>query len=120
MRALLELAGLIVGAVWLSATNESWAQYLTGKDRANFVTGVMDMCLRPDNPDPLTAEIPLALFNGYCRCYANGMANRISRRDIQSDNRALADPIAQDVSKRCYETMRKIEALKQPKRPQND
>jgi hypothetical protein len=99
------LIGIICTAVLL-APNNGWTQYLTGTDRSSFVEGAINGCMRPKNTDPLTAAVPMDLFAEYCRCYANGVADRVSINDLKANNRAVTDPIGRDVTKVCYEAMK--------------
>jgi hypothetical protein len=59
---------------WLQS-NEGHAQYLTGKDRTDFVAGATNNCMRRQNTDEITARLPKLLYEQYCQCFANGLAD---------------------------------------------
>lgn len=89
----------------LSAINVAWAQYLTGTDRASFVAGSVHTCMGRYGTGN-TALIPKPLYEQYCGCYANGLADRVSANDLVAENPAVVDPIIRAESRRCYELMK--------------
>ena len=101
------LAQSVVCAMLLSASDNGWAQNLTGTDRSSFIDGAINTCMSPKNTEPLTKEIPMPLFAEYCRCYATGLADRASMSDLKEDNPDVMIPIVRDVSKACYEAMKR-------------
>jgi hypothetical protein len=81
-----------------------WAQYLTGKDRSDFVVGAVNSCVGSKDIHPLTSRLPMSFVEQYCRCYANGLADHVSIRDLEADDPAVTGPMAQAEAKRCYES----------------
>jgi hypothetical protein len=100
-------------ACWmtLSASSESSAQYLTGSARENFIKSTANGCMRAKINDEEAKNIPNSLFEGHCRCYANALADKITIANMQSDNKAVIDPIAKAAAMTCYQAM-KAEALR--------
>jgi hypothetical protein len=74
-------------------STESLAQYLTGSAREDSIKGTANGCMRAKINDAEAKNIPNSLFEGHCRCYANALADRIKVADMQSDNKAVSDPI---------------------------
>jgi hypothetical protein len=93
------------------ASTESLAQYLTGSAREDFIKGTTDGCMRAKINDEEAKIIPNSLFEGHCRCYANALADKIKITDMQSDNKAVTDPIVKASASTCYQAM-KAEALR--------
>jgi hypothetical protein len=104
------LAGSIGCAMALSAINDAWAQYLTGTDRASFVAGAANSCMHGYGSDD-TSVVPKPLFERYCRCYANGLADRVSWSDLKANNPSVMRPIIQAEGRRCYDEI-KAEAMR--------
>jgi hypothetical protein len=78
--------GLALGAMVLMSINEGVAQDLTEADRASFIAGTVDGCMRRYGTEG-TEVIPRPLFEQYCRCYANGLvraASNVSANAIRS------------------------------------
>jgi hypothetical protein len=88
------------------------AQYLTGDEREKFVSSTFDGCMRPRNFDPVTGSVPEPIFAAICKCYANGLANRLTASEIKTDNHTVTDPVIKDVAKACYAAV-KAETLRQ-------
>jgi hypothetical protein len=83
------------------------AQHLTGADRASFVVGVANACLRKYDADKkVNPAIPRPLVEQYCRCYANGLADRASKSELKSEDPTIMDPIIQAARKPCYAEMK--------------
>jgi hypothetical protein len=95
----------------LCATTESLAQYLTGSAREDFIRGAVNSCMRAKISDEEAKIIPNSLFEGHCRCYANALADKIKITDLQTDNKAVTDPIVKAAATSCYQAM-KAEALR--------
>jgi len=92
-------------------STESLAQYLTGSAREDFIKGTANGCMRAKINDAEAKIIPNSLFEGHCRCYANALADKIKVTDMQSDNKAVSDPIVKAAALTCYQAM-KAEALR--------
>jgi hypothetical protein len=98
-------------AVVLSATTGSLAQYLAGPAREDFIRSTAAGCMRAKINDAEANIIPNSLFEGHCRCYANILADKLKIVDMQSDNKAVTDPIVKAAALNCYQSM-KAEALR--------
>jgi hypothetical protein len=99
------LAGSIGCAMALSAISDAWAQYYTGTDRASFVAGAANSCIRGYGSGD-TSVIPKPLFERYCQCYANGLADRAPMSDLKANNPAVMRPIIQAEGRRCYDEIK--------------
>ena len=99
------IVGLAPCAMVFVSISEGRAQYLTGADRASFIAGAVNGCMRKYGTEG-TAKIPRPLFEQYCGCYANGVADRLSMSEIKAENPAVVDPVIQAESKRCQEAMK--------------
>jgi hypothetical protein len=95
----------------LCASTESFAQYLTGSARENFIRATANGCMRAKKNDKEADVIPNSLFEEHCRCYANILADKITIADMQSDNKAVTSPIVKAAALSCYQAM-KTEALR--------
>jgi hypothetical protein len=102
-RLLITIATLI--AVLVSSHAQS--QYLTGSERASFVAGHFGACVARYGKNKTSAAVK-AMIKDYCRCYSNGLADRMSVKDMESDDRAV--PIVREVLKACYDE--KVEPAK--------
>lgn len=102
----------MIGTV-LSNAGDARTQYLTGEDRNSFVAGVLRTCIGGYGTGS-TSKIPKPLFEQYCRCYANGLADRIPVRELKNEN----DAIISEEGRRCYEAI-KEEARQKYLKPNN-
>ncbi len=102
---------LLAALFALCASTESLAQYLTGSGRENFIRSTANGCMRAKINDEEGKIIPNSLFEGHCRCYANALADKLTIADMQSDNKAVTDPIVKAAALTCYQAM-KAEALR--------
>ena len=100
------MVGSIACAVVLCETTDGKAQYLTGTNRSDFVAGTVNGCMLRKDTDPLTAAMPSAVHSEYCRCYANGLADRASMSELKAGDPAVMRPIIQAVDKPCVEAAR--------------
>jgi hypothetical protein len=89
---------------WLQPT-ESNAQNLTGTDRQDFIAGAVNSCMRKYGLDG-TDLIPRALFEQYCRCYANGLADRLSAKELREEKPEIVRPVIQAEGPRCYQAIK--------------
>lgn len=94
---------------WLQPT-AARAQHLTGTDRAAFVSSTAAGCMRRYGQDG-TDVIPKPLFERYCQCYANGLADKLTANEIRAENPSVTRPVIQSEGRRCYEDI-KAEALR--------
>lgn len=103
----------IAGGLAIGTSPASLAQYLTGSVRENFVKSTAAGCIRAKATanDPDANLIPNSLYEGYCRCYASVLADKLKVSDIESDNRTVTDPIVKAAGTSCYHAM-KAEALR--------
>ena len=90
---------------------EKSRKYLTGPSREDFIKGTANGCMHAKINDEEAKIIPNSLFEGHCRCYANTLADKITIADMQSDNKAVTDPIVKAAALTCYQAM-KAEALR--------
>ncbi len=106
------LAKWVVGLALctLTSINEGMAQYLTGVDRASFIAGTVNGCMRGYGTEG-TDQMPRPLFEQYCRCYADGLADRLSMKELRDENPAIVKPVIQAEGRRCYQAM-KDEAIR--------
>jgi hypothetical protein len=93
--------------------HQGLAQYLTGPAREDFVKSTAAGCIQAKAKanDPDVNVIPNSLYEGYCRCYANLLADKLKIPDMEADNRAVTDPIVKASGLSCYQAM-KAEALR--------
>jgi len=93
------------------ASTESFAQYLTGSGREDFVRGAVNGCMREKAKDREMDILPNSIVGFYCRCYANALADKIKITDMEPENKPVTDPITKVAAASCYQTM-KNEALR--------
>jgi hypothetical protein len=56
---------------------------LTGSTRTTFVENAVRECVATQNRDPANKGISHKLISDYCLCYANGVADRVSVRELK-------------------------------------
>lgn len=112
MRRVFAVIG-VAGGLIIGASTTSFAQYLTGPARENFIKSTAAGCIRAKATanDPDVNLIPNSLYEGYCRCYATMLADKLKVSDMEADNKAVTDPIVKASGASCYQTM-KAEALR--------
>lgn len=94
---------------WLQPTTAR-AQHLTGADRAAFVSSTIAGCMRRYGQDG-TNVIPRPLFERYCQCYANGLADKLTASELKLEHPSVTKPVIQSEGRRCYQEM-KADALR--------
>jgi len=57
---------------------------LTGTARSAFIEEAIRTCLKKQKGDPINKGILESILSQYCKCYANGMADRISINELKS------------------------------------
>jgi hypothetical protein len=96
--------------------NLAWSdQGLTGQIRVTFTEASMRSCLKNQIDAPGNTGVLVSVLYEYCKCYSNGMADRISNdeaRTLETNGspekyRAALSSRAQDVGKLCVESVRK-------------
>ncbi|WP_316187737.1 MULTISPECIES: hypothetical protein [unclassified Bradyrhizobium] len=63
--------------------------------------------------------ILLLYFQQYCTCYGSGLADRLTKREIETGSDAVTGPVIREVSRTCYAmikaaAMKELEGRKQP------
>jgi hypothetical protein len=56
---------------------------LTGSTRTGFVDSANRECVATQTRDPANKDISAKMISDYCICYANGMADRLSVRELK-------------------------------------
>src|SRR6266851_940820 len=102
------LIAALVSSVSLYAA-PGLSQYLKGSAREDFIKGTSDGCMRAKVQDEDSKIVPNSLFVGYCRCYANALADKIPISELPT--KPLNDPVIKEASAVCYQEM-KFEALR--------
>ena len=112
MRRVFAIIAAICGAT-LCGSYEGLAQYLTGSARNDFIKTTAAGCIRAKAKanEPDVNVVPNSLYEGYCRCYAGLLADKLKIADMEADNTAVTDPIVKAAGRSCYEAM-KVEALR--------
>jgi len=97
----------------LCAGTEGLAQYLTGSARNDFIKSTAAGCIQAKAKanDPDVNLVPNSLYEAYCRCYANMLADKLKIADMEADNKTVTDPIVKAAGASCYQAM-KAEALR--------
>jgi hypothetical protein len=83
------ITGSVTFALALVATITSvqvaWSEEgLTGPIRTTFVEAAARSCLRTQIDGPANAGIPVSAIFEYCKCYATGMADKISNEEVKA------------------------------------
>jgi hypothetical protein len=92
----------------LCANTDGLAQYLTGSAREDFIKGTAGGCIRAKakSNDPTVNLVPNSLYEGYCRCYATMLADKLKIADIEADNTSVTAPIVKAAGTNCYQAMK--------------
>jgi hypothetical protein len=82
--------------------------------RARFVESTAQACLQAQNSDPASKAFSPEVIDQYCRCYANGMADRLSDDDLKalatmerSARVSKVQPIVEAASAPCLQALPK-------------
>lgn len=90
---------LLLGALMLSACGSAHAQKLSGGMRADFVASMMQGCLQQQSNGAGSLEV----VQGYCRCFAEGLADRLTLTEMMGAG--AVDAKVQEVIKGCKEVL---------------
>ena len=114
------IAGPIACGLAALATNYgvqmAWsADGLTGQIRATFFEAAARSCLRAQIDAAANKAIPVSALYDYCKCYSNGMADKLSDDEVRSleatgDVKKYAEALhdrAVFIIKQCQEATRK-------------
>jgi hypothetical protein len=105
MKRALAVLTMVFASVVCAGT-QSFAQYLTGAAREDFIKSTAKSCMQTKPNNKETRDIPDSLFEGNCRCYANALAEKLNLADIRSGNTAATAPIMQAAASTCYRNMK--------------
>ncbi len=94
----------IIFAMAVCASTQSFAQYLAGSAREDFIKSMAKSCMQTKPNNKETRDIPDSLFEGNCRCYANALAEKLTVADIRSGNTPA--PLMQAAASTCYRNMK--------------
>jgi hypothetical protein len=82
--------------------------------RSRFVESTAQACLQAQNSDPASKAFSPEVIDQYCRCYANGMADRLSDDDLKalatmerSARVSKVQPIVEAASAPCLQALPK-------------
>ena len=98
-----------------ASVRTAWGEGLTGAIRTTFFEASSRSCLRMQIDAPANKGLPVSTLYDYCKCYSNGMADKLSDDEVRSleatgdekkYNEALHDR-AMVVIKQCQEAIRK-------------
>lgn len=112
------IAGLAAVGLGFFATANSvqfaWSEQesLTGQIRTTFVEAAMRSCVKSQIDAP---GVSVSVLFEYCKCYANGMADKMSNDEVKSleaigDEKKYAEALhtrAEATGKLCLEAVRK-------------
>ena len=93
-------AALVILASLIATAKDGLAQQLSGPERSMLVESTMGSCERGKNARPATAAVQASVWTEYCRCYGNGVADRLSMNDLKTDPATLT-PIFHAAEKAC-------------------
>jgi hypothetical protein len=87
---------------------------LEASARSKFVDSTAQACLQAQNSDPSSKAFSPVVIDQYCRCYANGMADRLSDDDLKglaamerSARISKMQPIVEAASAPCLQALPK-------------
>jgi hypothetical protein len=101
-------AALVIVASVIATAKDCLAQQLTEPARSMLVESTMRSCERGKGAHAPTAAIQASVWTEYCRCFANGMADRLYMNDLKApSDMAKLTPISQAAEKACAGTVLK-------------
>jgi hypothetical protein len=92
--------------ITLSPVSRTEAQYLAGKDRADFIAGVLSSCNADQRKTADMANIPGPIIDQMCRCFASGLADRLTAAQLRAENESVTQPVVKSTMRACYETIK--------------
>jgi hypothetical protein len=101
------LAGAVTCAAVLSSSNNGLAQYLTGKERTDFMDYTAGACIQKEKFRPTADQVPSPIIDQYCRCVSERMADLATKAELHSRDPAIITPIATEAARPCLEAMQK-------------
>jgi hypothetical protein len=88
---------------WIAKTDDD--QRLTGNERSEFISGVSDVCVRSKDKNPNVAVMPDKVVEYYCRCYAEGLADQASKKQLREGSDSVMNPLIRTIAQRCVARM---------------
>lgn len=101
------LAGAVTFVTMLSSSNNGLAQYLTGKERTDFIEYTAGACVLKEKSKPAADQVPSPTIDQYCRCACERLADLATKAEIHSRDPAVLTPIAREAAQPCLEAMHK-------------
>lgn len=87
---------------------------ITGATRTAFVENAVKTCLPRQRAEAAGKDVPDSVIVEYCQCYADGMADRIKRADLQklsnvsqTDQVKAMQPVIDAASDACIAVVEK-------------
>jgi hypothetical protein len=84
---------------WINSITADDGERLTGNERSDFVIGVSNSCVLSKDRNPVAALMPAKVLEQYCRCYAEGLADDATKKQLREDS--VADPVVRSIGHRC-------------------
>ena len=97
--------GWLATALLVAQCDLGLAGGLTGTVRERFIAGVLGTCLGAQTKN--LAALPAAAVGEFCRCYANGLADRLTIEELKAQ-----DAMSQDQQKAAMRPL--VEAVGRP------
>jgi hypothetical protein len=104
------MTAVITCATFLLASNDGWAQHLTGKDRTDHIEKIVSGCIERSKASPSRVDLSPQLINEYCRCYAERIVDLATIVEIDSKDPEVMRRIATEAAKPCIDST--LKALK--------
>jgi hypothetical protein len=93
-------AALVILASVIATAEDGVAQQLTGPAHSMLVESTKSSCERNKGAHAPTPAVQASVWTEFCRCYGNGVADRLSMNDLKADPASLT-PILQAAEKAC-------------------
>jgi hypothetical protein len=101
------LAGAVAFTTILSSSNDGFAQYLTGKERTDFIEYTTSVCVQKEKAKPVAEQVPSPIIDQTCRCITERLADLATKAELHSRDDAVIRPIAREAARPCIEAMHK-------------
>ena len=101
------LAGAVTCVTILSSSNNGLAQYLTGKERTEFIEYTAGACVLKEKSRPAAEQVPSPTIDQYCRCVCERIADLATKTELHSRDALVITPIAREAARPCLEAMHK-------------